>query len=125
MEDLGITGVAGVRLPCIAALPPSYIDYALSRDLAEGVFLTGCREETCYNRWGIDWMEARLAGERDPALRGRVARNRIGKLWAAETDSARLRDAVEAFRAELAAASVEPSDDADKNRAPERVEVHG
>ncbi|MDJ0895184.1 MAG: cytochrome b N-terminal domain-containing protein [Alphaproteobacteria bacterium] len=125
VEDLGIDGVAGVSLPCIAALPPSYIDYALSRGLAEGVFLTGCREETCYNRWGVQWMEARLAGERDPALRGRVPRDRIGKLWAAETDRAKLRDAVEAFRAKLAADSVEQHGDAETKRAAERVEVHG
>ena len=125
VETLDIDGVAGVSLPCIAALPPSYIDYALSRGLAEGVFLTGCREEACYNRWGVAWMEQRLTGERDPALRGRVPRDRIGKLWAAETDSAKLREAVKAFRARLSAASAERRRDAEAERTSEPVEVHG
>ena len=31
-----------VQLPCVGMLPPSFIDYVLSRDLADGVMLAGC-----------------------------------------------------------------------------------
>jgi ferredoxin/coenzyme F420-reducing hydrogenase delta subunit len=91
-------GVAAVKLPCIAALPPAFVDYVLSRDLADGVFLTGCRDECCQYRFGVAWTEARLAGERDPTLRKRVPRERIGKLWAAKTDRRALAKAVTNFR---------------------------
>ena len=69
--------VAAVSLACIGQLPPAFIDYVLSRDLADGVFLTGCADGFCYNRFGIAWTEARLAGERDPHLRARVPRERL------------------------------------------------
>ena len=93
--------VAAVSLPCIAALPPSFVDYVLSRDLAEGVFLTGCREGDCFNRFGIAWTEARLAGERDPRLRARVPRERLRRRWAARSDLRRLDREIAAFREHL------------------------
>jgi len=100
---LGGPQVATLSLPCIGMLPPSFIDYALSRRLADGVFITGCREGECINRFGPDWMTARLAGERDPALRKRVPRDRFTCQWAASTDGATLARAVEAFVAHIAA----------------------
>ena len=105
-------------LPCIAALPPSFIDYALSRGLAAGVFLTGCRKDDCYHRFGVDWMEARLAGERDPALRRRVPRERIGQAWLAGDDLKGLLEAVRAFQAGLAALPAEPAPAAGEPAAP-------
>ncbi len=95
--------VAAVGLPCIAMAPPSLIDYCLSRDLFDGVFLTGCREEECYHRLGVAWMEQRIAGTRDPYLRARVPRERLGKLWAAATDHRKLGKAVAEFSARIAA----------------------
>jgi coenzyme F420-reducing hydrogenase delta subunit len=59
-------------------LPPSFIDFALSRDLADGVVLSGCAEGDCYYRLGDDWVQQRLNRERDPYLRNRVDRNRVG-----------------------------------------------
>ena len=103
VENLNLPNVVGIRLPCIAALPPSYIDYALSRGLAAGVFLTGCRKEDCYHRFGVDWMEDRLAGERDPALRRRVPRSRIGHAWLAEDEHKQLAQAIRDFQTRLAA----------------------
>jgi len=95
--------VATLSLPCIAMLPPSFIDYALSRCQADGVFITGCRDGECVNRFGPAWMTARLAGERDPALRKRVPRDRIICQWAAPTDQGDLARAVEAFAGHIAA----------------------
>ena len=96
-------GVTALNLPCIGALPPSFIDFVLSRDLADGVFITGCRKGECYSRFGQLWTEARLARQRDPYLRARVPRERIGTFWAARTDRRKLLEAIEAFAASLGA----------------------
>lgn len=96
-------GVRGIRLPCVAMLPPSFIDYIISRDLADGVFLTGCREGNCHFRLGIDWTEARLARRRDPQLRQRVPRARIETAWTGAEDLAAARRRLAAFRNRLAA----------------------
>jgi ferredoxin/coenzyme F420-reducing hydrogenase delta subunit len=86
--DHGVTGqtfasstVGAVSLPCIAMLPPSFFDYVLSRDLADGVLVTGCSASACYNRLGVRWMEDRVAGRRDPHLRARVPRERLAVSW--------------------------------------------
>lgn len=93
--------VAVVDLPCIAALPPSFIDFALSRKLANGVMLAGCREGDCYHRLGLEWSEQRMDGKRDPRLRKRVARERLltstaGKIQSRSrlNDVATLRESV-------------------------------
>jgi coenzyme F420-reducing hydrogenase delta subunit len=96
--------VAAVSLPCIGMLPPSMIDYCLSRKLFDGVFLTGCRGGECFHRQGMDWTEQRLAGTRDPYLRSRVPRERIGKFWAAATDRHELAHELVAFHIRRAAA---------------------
>jgi ferredoxin/coenzyme F420-reducing hydrogenase delta subunit len=94
-------GVAALSLPCIGMLPPAFIDYVLSRDLADGVLLTGCGEGACYNRLGLRWIEERLAGSRDPRLRRLVPRERIETLWAAPNDRERLARGLEAFAERL------------------------
>ena len=73
----------------------------LSRHLAEGVVITGCREGECAFRFGPRWTEARLAGERDPRLRERVPRERIARLWAAPTDWRRFARDLARFQASL------------------------
>lgn len=119
VAQLRAEGVAAIGLPCIGMLPPSMIDYCLSRDLFEGVFLTGCRAGECFHRLGIEWTEQRIAGTRDPYLRARVPRERLGKLWAAATDRRKLARAVAAFSARIAALPG-PAVPA----APAREEVH-
>ncbi|HYM02330.1 MAG TPA: cytochrome b N-terminal domain-containing protein, partial [Stellaceae bacterium] len=100
--DHGVTGaafasgnVAAVSLPCIAMLPPSFVDYALSRNLADGVLLTGC--DACYNRLGVRWTEDRLAGRRDPHLRQRVPRERLAVCWPVPSDPRRVERELAAF----------------------------
>jgi quinol-cytochrome oxidoreductase complex cytochrome b subunit/coenzyme F420-reducing hydrogenase delta subunit len=85
-STLGKDNVGSVMLPCVAMLPPSFIDFVLSRDLADGVLITGCRDGECHYRLGARWMDERIAGDRDPRLRKRVDRNRVRKVWAAPTD---------------------------------------
>lgn len=69
--------LAVVEVPCVAAVPPSFIDFALSRKLADGVMMAGCGEGNCHHRLGLDWMQQRIEGTRDPRLRARVPRDRL------------------------------------------------
>ncbi len=95
------TNVGIVTMPCIGMLPPSFIDFVLSRKLADGVFLTGCREGDCSFRLGIKWTEERISGDRDPRLRKRVNQDRIGKYWAGLTRRKKFFKELTAFRLRL------------------------
>ncbi|MFQ5582056.1 MAG: cytochrome b N-terminal domain-containing protein, partial [Mariprofundaceae bacterium] len=94
---LETNGVTTMALPCIGALPPSFIDYAL-RNGADGVFLTGCRACDCHHRFGNTWVEGRLAEGREPYLRHGVPRNRFRFFWAARSDFPELESELELFR---------------------------
>lgn len=98
---LGIENAAGVRLRCGGMLPPSFIDYVLSKDLADGVVVTGCREGECHHRLGNMWTDGRVARTRDPYLRRRVPETRLLKVWASSTDRTKLIREIEAFQARL------------------------
>jgi coenzyme F420-reducing hydrogenase delta subunit len=87
-----------MELQCIGMLPPSFIDFLITRHHVDGVFLTGCIMNDCHNRLGNQWTEQRLAGARDPYLRERVPRERIGKFWAGLTHSPRLAQELAAFQ---------------------------
>lgn len=95
--------VATIALRCIGQLPPSFIDYVLSKGLADGVVVTGCKENGCQHRFGNRWVDQRLAGERDPHLRSRVPRSRVRVLWAGRLGQRELADLVGTFAGELAA----------------------
>ena len=110
-------GIGIVRLNCIGQLPPAFIDYVLSRKLADGVMLTGCTQVTCYHRYGVDWSEQRLAGERDPHLRARVPRERLQTVWAGALGGSRLARQLEEFVARLAAMAAEPEPERRKEAA--------
>jgi quinol-cytochrome oxidoreductase complex cytochrome b subunit/coenzyme F420-reducing hydrogenase delta subunit len=101
IETLKGPSVAALRLPCIAALPPAFVDFVLTRKHADGVFLTGCREGDCFNRHGIRWTEERIGRERDPRLRARVPREHIHRFWAGITRKRKLIQELGRFRAEL------------------------
>jgi ferredoxin/coenzyme F420-reducing hydrogenase delta subunit len=66
---------------CVAQLPPPFIDFILSRDLADGVVLAGCAGGNCQYRFGAEWTEQRIARERDPRLRKRVDADRVALAW--------------------------------------------
>ena len=82
-------------------LPPSYIDYILSKGLADGVAIAGCRFGECQYRLGPDWSEDRFEGRRDPHLRKRVPRERLLRLWVAPTEWKDALHGLEAFQAGL------------------------
>lgn len=101
-DEIADAATAMVSFPCVGALPPSFIDYVLSRKIADGVFVTGCSDGTCIDRLGIEWTEARIAGIRDPRLRKRVPRSQIATGWAHAHQGTRLAGDIRAFRQHLA-----------------------
>jgi len=94
-------GMSALSLPCIGMLPPSFIDYVLSGDRADGVMLTGCSQCDCYHRLGIEWTEERLTGMRDPYLRKRVPRDRLNVYWAASSEGSALSYEISIFQERL------------------------
>jgi len=97
VEGFAEGGREGVAMPCIGMLPPSFIDYALSGNRVDGVFLTGCADCDCHHRLGIQWTEERLDGLRDPYLRKRVPRQRLHICWAGPTDDHILKPELDEF----------------------------
>lgn len=100
-KGVPVDGACSVILPCIGNLPPSFIDYALSRGGAAGVLLSGCRAGDCFERFGAEWTEQRLSGLRDPYLRGRIDRRRVRIAWSDVATTGDLIREVEAFQARL------------------------
>lgn len=101
-----VSGLSGdhvqvLSLRCIGQLPPSFIDFVLSKQLADGVVLTGCAENSCHARFGTQWTDARIARERDPRLRARVPRERLRILWAGRSGFAQLRSLIQRFADDL------------------------
>jgi coenzyme F420-reducing hydrogenase delta subunit len=111
-----------VELPCVAMVPPSLIDYVISRDLAHGVVIAGCAESSCYNRSGVAWTEQRIAGQRDPYLRTRVDRARLTTIWASPTQRPHFAEALSTFTAAVAALPPKPAKPAYFPSAAPRVE---
>lgn len=95
VDALRSSQVGIVPLNCSGQLPPSFIDYVLSRDLADGVVIAGCSENACYNRFGATWTRERLARVRDPRLRTRVPMDRVEVVWAGRLGGRRVKKAIE------------------------------
>jgi coenzyme F420-reducing hydrogenase delta subunit len=54
-------GTRVIKLPCVGMLPPSFVDFALSRRFAEGVMLAGCAENgTPAAREGLSCVQISL-----------------------------------------------------------------
>ncbi|NJD33048.1 MAG: hydrogenase iron-sulfur subunit [Gammaproteobacteria bacterium] len=92
---------AVVGLPCVGMLPPSFLDFALARHHVDGVMLSGCAAHDCYERLGDQWVEQRIANERDPNLRARVPRERVAVSWQNPAQPGRLRESLVQFRQHL------------------------
>lgn len=105
----------GVDLPCAGMLPPPYIDYILSKGLADGVAVVGCRSGECQYRLGPEWSEARFEGRRDPHLRARVPRDRLLRQWTAPTEWRQTLDDLDTFQKGLSEITPgSPGDDRDQ-----------
>jgi coenzyme F420-reducing hydrogenase delta subunit/ferredoxin len=90
----------GVKLICSGMLPPTLVEYALKKG-ADGVMVTGCRENDCYYRFGNRWTRLRFDGERKPSLRARAERERIRVHGGAEPDAGSIKKDLSAFRERL------------------------
>jgi quinol-cytochrome oxidoreductase complex cytochrome b subunit/coenzyme F420-reducing hydrogenase delta subunit len=101
LSSLSGPDVAVIGLPCVAMLPPSFIDFVITRNHVDGVFLAGCAAGNCHYRLGIDWTGQRLAGERDPYLRKRVPRERVAESWTGISRKRQLREDLRAFQDRL------------------------
>jgi ferredoxin/coenzyme F420-reducing hydrogenase delta subunit len=97
-----------VELPCVGMIPPSLIDYIISRNLADGVVIAGCAERACYQRLGVAWTKQRIASERDPYLRTRVPRERLATIWASRTEKHRFSKELADFATAIAALHSRP-----------------
>jgi coenzyme F420-reducing hydrogenase delta subunit/ferredoxin len=90
----------GVKLICSGMLPPTLVEYALKQG-ADGVMVTGCRQNDCYFRFGNRWTRLRFAGDRKPSLRARAERERILIHGGAEPDAPKIERDLAAFRERL------------------------
>jgi len=95
-------GVSVIQLPCVGMLPPSFVDFALSRRYADGVMLAGCAEGDCQHRLGNEWTAERIARRRDPYLRQRVDERRVCLSWLPRGMGKRRRQALDEFVEQLA-----------------------
>jgi coenzyme F420-reducing hydrogenase delta subunit len=100
-DALGDDNSQVIKMPCIGMLPPAFVDFVLSRGLADGVMLAGCANGDCYYRLGDQWIRERVAGERDPYLRKRVDRERVNLSWLPEGSHRRRAGALARFSASL------------------------
>jgi ferredoxin/coenzyme F420-reducing hydrogenase delta subunit len=80
-SGLNNTDTATVDVICAGQVPPSFIDFILSRDLADGVVMAGCGGGDCQYRFGTEWTTLRVARQRDPHLRKRVDADRLALRW--------------------------------------------
>ena len=90
----------GLRLICSGMLPPTLVEYALKLG-ADGVMVTGCRQNDCYYRFGNSWTRLRFAGKRKPSLRARAEHERIRIHGAAEPDLRSVEADLAEFREHL------------------------
>lgn len=98
-QSLADTATAVVPTACAGMVPPSFAEYAF-RLGANGVVIAGCRESDCEYRLGDRWLEARIAGLREPRLRASVPRARIAIAWSGR-DFAKVREALSSMRGTL------------------------
>ncbi len=98
-SELERAGIDVVNVNCMGQLPPSYVDFALSRGHADGVLLVGCQDGSCLYRYGAKWTEQRFSRQRDPMVRRRVDMSRVAMGWQAPWSES--KSAVEKFAAFL------------------------
>ena len=104
-ERLNASDVRVVKLPCVGMLPPSFVDFALARNFADGVMIAGCAENDCFHRLGNEWTGQRMARQRDPRLRQRVPGERLKMAWLPAPAGRRRKASLDGFRKQLSESS--------------------
>lgn len=95
LERVDAPGVVKLSLACAAQLPPSFADYALRQGAAR-VLIASCGGHACAYRFGARWIEQRLAGAREPALRAHLRGPRVRLIEAGRGEEDRVRAALAA-----------------------------
>jgi ferredoxin/coenzyme F420-reducing hydrogenase delta subunit len=80
-KELRSSGAAIIEVACMGQLPPSVVDFVLSRNHADGVLLLGCENGDCNYRLGAKWTEQRMTRQRDPQLRRRIDTSKVALGW--------------------------------------------
>ncbi len=88
-----------LSLPCSAALPPAFVEYA-TRAGAAAVLVADCGEDGCVYRFGGAMTRARIDGRREPHLRP-AARAGVTCVAAANGDERALQRALADLRLSL------------------------
>ncbi|MEQ8483681.1 MAG: cytochrome b N-terminal domain-containing protein [Pseudomonadales bacterium] len=86
--------VVTLRLPCCALLPPSFVDFVARQPQVNGVLLSGCHPDACFQRQGSRWLAERVEGKRDPHVRTREGRSKVAICWAGPLEPERLSEAI-------------------------------
>ncbi len=102
LEDVEAAGFKVIKVNCMGQLPPSFIDFTLSRGHADGILLLGCQDGNCSYRFGAKWTEQRLSRQRDPMVRRRVELSKVAIGWHAPwSDISNPVEKLAAFRRSL------------------------
>lgn len=80
-KQLQKKGEAVIYVTCMGQIPPSHLDYALSRGFADAIVLTACADGGCRHRFGAEWTAQRVTRSRNPYLRKRVDNSKIAMIW--------------------------------------------
>ena len=115
-------GRVGIDLPCAAMVPPAFIDYVLSKGMADGVAVVGCRDGECQYRLGPEWSEARFERRRDPHLRSRVPLERLCRIWATPLAWRSAERELDEFQAALGIMPTSSTAQRIRQRAPAKAE---
>ncbi|MDZ7684008.1 MAG: cytochrome b N-terminal domain-containing protein, partial [Gammaproteobacteria bacterium] len=103
--DLGAINdddIVTLELECIGQLPPSYMDYLCRREGVEAVLLTGCRQDACYHRLGVDLQEEDVSSAcAEPHLRYPDVKERVSRLWVGTGGEAELAASISQIRQTL------------------------
>jgi ferredoxin len=89
--------VVALSLPCSAALPPAFVEFA-QRAGAAHVLMADCGQHACAYRFGAQFTRERLRGLREPHLRA-AARAGVSTITAPIGAEGALRNAVAKLRA--------------------------
>jgi len=100
MASLNNDNTHGISLFCSGMLPPTMIEYALKKG-ADGVLVSGCRTNDCYNRFGERWTEMRIVSDREPHMRSRADHRHTISQGAGPTDRKQIESALKKLREKL------------------------
>ncbi len=122
IDKIDLANMAKFKLPCIGYLPPSFVDFFLRKNRVDGVMVTGCCLENCFNRKGNIWTGERFKGDRLPHLRTVAAKddNKVRVRWGGAMELAELKSEISNFSQSLVNKEV-----TDENYVSQRYRIKG